>query len=128
MVPLERMVAQIDDPVSAGHSWKCFLVDAAGEPGDPFGKARLGGRPRHQPGLVTGTPTVGNQSLDDRERDHQVPEPEGDRCHVDPGHLLSGLRRPSDRPVPTRRRPGAARRTCCSARSVHLPGGGCTRR
>ena len=90
MVPLERMVAQIDYPLSAGQGRKCFLVDAAGEPWDPFGKAGLGDRSRHQPGLVTGTPTLGNQSLDDRERHHQVPEPEGDRCHVDPGHLVSG--------------------------------------
>ena len=31
-------------------------------------------RVHEQPGLVTRTPTVGNQSLDDRHRDHQVPE------------------------------------------------------
>ena len=42
IVPLERMVAQIDHPVSAGHRSECLLVDAAGETGDPFGKARLG--------------------------------------------------------------------------------------
>ena len=128
IVPLERMVAEIDQPVCAGHRWECLLVHATGETGDPFGKARLRVRPCHQPGLVTPSATVGDQSLDDRERNDQVPEPEGNRRHVDPGHLLSGPRRRSDRPVPTRRTPGAARRTCCSARSVRLPGDRCTRR
>ena len=52
VVSLERMVAQVDEPVSARESRELFLVDASGQSGNPFGQARLGSRPRHQPGLV----------------------------------------------------------------------------
>ena len=87
------MVAQIDQTVRAGHCWECSLVHTASETGNPFGKKRLRDRARHEPGLVPLSGTIGDQGLDDRERNHQVPEPEGNRRHVDPGHPLSGRRR-----------------------------------
>ena len=89
VVALQRVVAEVDEPASAGGGVERLLVHAPSEPPDARRQPLLRGRAGDQPGLVAGAGTVGDQGLDRRQRDHEIAQPEGDGGHEHPAHRQS---------------------------------------
>jgi hypothetical protein len=80
------MVPEIHEPVAVARV-EGWLIDAAGQAGDPGRQRALSGCPSHQPRLLlTHTPSC-DQGLDRREGYDQVSDAERDWRDEDPTHL-----------------------------------------
>ena len=111
VVALERMVAEVDQPV-AGSAAEGALVDHAGQTGDPLGEQPLARRPGHQPHR---RPSM-IRAWSGGKGDDQIAEPVGHGGKQGAAHaqMLRPTRKGSDPRCRPQRTLCAARRTCCN--------------